>query len=76
VTTVEDVVVRVFGAEPGTVDGGSSPESVEGWDSMGHLNLVAALEHAFDVSLDISDVMEMVSVKRIREILLDHGVQA
>jgi acyl carrier protein len=43
---------------------------------MGHLNLVAALEHEFNVSIDISDVMEMVTVKRIREILLDYGVQA
>jgi acyl carrier protein len=75
-STVEEVVARVFGAEPGSIDGASSPETVEGWDSMGHLNLVAALEHDFDVSLDLSDVMEMVCVKRIREILLDYGVQA
>ena len=73
-STVEEVVSRVFGIEPGSIDESSSPESVEGWDSMGHLNLVAALEHDFNVSIDIGDVMEMVSVKRIREILLRYGV--
>ena len=73
-STVEEVVSRVFGIEPGSIDESSSPESVEGWDSMGHLNLVAALEHDFNVSIDIGDVMEMVSVKRIREILLQYGV--
>ena len=42
---------------------------------MGHLNLVAALEKHFNVSIDIGDVMEMVSVEKIREILLEYGVQ-
>lgn len=75
-TTVEEVVRQVFGAEPGTIDASSSPESVEGWDSMGHLNLISALETRFNVSIDIGDAMEMVSVQRIREILLDYGVQS
>jgi acyl carrier protein len=72
-TTVEAVVSRVFGVD---VDEDSSPETVEGWDSMGHLNLVAALEKSFDVSIDIGDAMEMVSVRRIKEILLDYGVRS
>ena len=76
VSTVEDVVARVFGAEPASLGATSSPESVEGWDSMGHLNLIAALEKDFSVSIDIGDVMEMVTVQRIREILLDYGVRA
>jgi acyl carrier protein len=75
VTTVGDVVARVFGVASDSIDASSSPESVEGWDSMGHLNLVAALEEAFGVSIDIGDAMEMVSVQRIREILSAYGVQ-
>jgi acyl carrier protein len=73
--TVEEVIVRVFAVDAGGLDATSSPESVEGWDSMGHLNLVAALEQEFGVSIDIADVMEMVSVKKIREILLRYGAQ-
>ena len=75
-STVEEVVSRVFGVEPGGIDESSTPESVEGWDSMGHLNLVAALEQDFNVSIDIGDVMEMVSVRKIREILLQYGVRS
>lgn len=71
-STVEAVVSRVFGVD---VDEGSSPETVEGWDSMGHLNLVAALEKSFNVSIDIGDAMEMVSVRKIKEILRDYGVR-
>lgn len=75
-STVEEVVSRVFGVEPGAIDDSSSPESVEGWDSMGHLNLVTALEQDFNVSIDIGDVMEMVTVKKIREILSQYGVRS
>jgi acyl carrier protein len=42
---------------------------------MGHLNLIAALEKRFNLSIDIGDAMEMVSVERIRTILLDYGVR-
>jgi acyl carrier protein len=75
VSAIEELVSQVFGAEPGSIDASSSPDSVEGWDSMGHLNLIAALEKRFNVSIDIGDAMEMVSVQRIREILVDYGVR-
>jgi acyl carrier protein len=75
VSRVEDVVAQVFGLEPRSIEATSSPDSVEGWDSMGHLNLIAALEKNFNISIDIGDAMEMVSVQRIREILLGYGVQ-
>jgi acyl carrier protein len=75
VSAIEELVSQVFGAEPGSIDASSSPESVEGWDSMGHLNLISALEKRFNVSIDIGDAMEMVSVQRIREILVDYGVR-
>ena len=73
--TVEEVVAGVFGVERGSVDERSCPETIEGWDSMGHLNLLAALEQNFNVSIDIGDVVEMVNVQKIREILLAYGVR-
>lgn len=74
--TLEEVVSSVFGVEPQSLDESSSPQSVEGWDSMGHVNLVTALEQHFNVSIDIDDVMEMGSVGKIREILVAYGVRA
>jgi acyl carrier protein len=74
-STLTDVVAQAFGVEPDSIEESSSPETVEGWDSMGHLNLIAALEKRFNISIDIGDAMEMVSVERIRTILLDYGVR-
>ena len=73
--TIEEVMSSVFGVERETIDESSSPQSVEGWDSMGHVNLITALEQAFNVSIDIDDVMEMGDVRKIRQILLGYGVK-
>jgi acyl carrier protein len=74
-SALTEVVAQAFGVEPDSIGESSSPETVEGWDSMGHLNLIAALEKRFNISIDIGDAMEMVSVERIRTILLDYGVR-
>ena len=74
--TLEEVVSGVFGVEPRSLNESSSPESVEGWDSMGHVNLVTALEQHFNVSIDIDDVMEMGDVQKIKKILLTYGVRS
>jgi acyl carrier protein len=76
VIAVEEVIAEVFGVEARSIDTSSSPETVAGWDSMGHLNLVVALEKRFEISIDLGDATEMVSVQRIREILREYGVQA
>ena len=74
-TTVEDVIADVFGVDRQAIDGAASPETIEGWDSMGHLNLVCALEERFHVSIDIADAMDMVSVAQIKQLLLEYGVR-
>ena len=73
--SIEEVLSRVFGLDRNNVNDSSSPETVEGWDSMGHLNLICALESDFNVSIDIGDAMEMVNVGRIRSILREYGVR-
>ena len=72
-TTVEDLVARVFGVERRDIDERSSPETVEGWDSMGHLNLVMELERSFKLSIAIADAIEMANVRKIKEILRGYG---
>ena len=37
------------------------PGNIEGWDSMGFLNLLVLLEEEFDVSFDFDDITEMSS---------------
>jgi acyl carrier protein len=52
----------------------SSPETVPSWDSLSHMNLVLALEDAFDVMFPEGDIAEMNDVRTILEKLKQLGV--
>lgn len=43
----------------------SSPETIENWDSLHHLNLVLGLEGAFDVQFSPEEIAKMQSVESI-----------
>ena len=44
------------------------------WDSVAHMQLVNAIELAFDIMLDTDDVIGMSSYQKAREIVGKHGV--
>lgn len=58
-----------------TVDNTCSQTTCEVWDSMGHLNLVAELEDAFDVSIEPEEIGTMKSYDDIVRILKVKGVE-
>jgi acyl carrier protein len=69
------MVAEVLGVTPDLLSEESSPESISNWDSLGHLNLVIALEEEFGVNLSADDVMAMRSMGVIRRILHQSGVE-
>jgi acyl carrier protein len=71
--TVEEVIAKVFKIDSRTLVDGSGRDSIEQWDSMGHLQLITELEQHFGVSVSIGDAMEMVSVGKVKEILRRYG---
>ncbi|MGL4228607.1 MAG: acyl carrier protein [Tannerellaceae bacterium] len=44
-------------------------QSVELWDSVGHMSLIAALEDAFDIMIDTDDIIDLSSYEKGKEIL-------
>lgn len=48
-------------------------DSVLGWDSANHLNLVTSLEELLDISFTTDEVIKMISVKSILEVLRGKG---
>ena len=52
-------------------------QDISAWDSVGHMSLVAAIEDAFDIMLDTTDIIDLNSYKKGKEILSkpDYGVE-
>jgi len=49
-------------------------QSVEGWDSVGHMGLIAALEESFDIMLDTDDIIDFSSYEKGKEILKKYDI--
>ncbi len=45
------------------------------WDSLKHMELIVTLEDEFDLELSPEDIINMMSVKAIREVLERKGIK-
>ena len=48
--------------------------SIENWDSIGHMNLISSLEESFKVSFETDDIVDFDSFKKGKEILKKYKV--
>ena len=61
------VFADVFGIEADALTDDDSPQTVEGWDSVAHLNLVLALEGEFAIQFEAEEIPALVSFRTICE---------
>ena len=69
-----EAFVQVFGAQAGDLNDNYGKETVEEWDSVHQLSLVAELEEVFDIMFDPEDIMELTSYANGKEILAKYDV--
>jgi acyl carrier protein len=62
-------IASAFGIPPEQVTDDCSSLTIPQWDSIGHLNLIAALEAHFNTSFTVDEILEMRSVAAIRTVL-------
>ena len=48
--------------------------SVEEWDSVGHMTLIGLLEDTFEIAMDMDDIIDFSSYNKGYEILEKYGV--
>ena len=59
------IMSDVFAVPVDQVTDESSPETIEAWDSMSHLNLVLSLEQEFAITFDLDEIPELINVPAI-----------
>lgn len=57
----------VFGSDVRIRSVDDGPDNIEGWDSVGHLNLILAVEAEFGVQFETSEIADLVTVGKIQE---------
>ena len=66
---VRSVAADVFAVDPKILDANSSPERVDVWDSVQHLNLVLALEARYSIQFEPEEMEQMKNLGAIAELL-------
>ena len=66
---VQNAFKEAFQVDPASIGLETKPGDVNGWDSMGHITLVSALESEFQLSFDVDELMAMENVREIVRII-------
>lgn len=69
----DQVFVEAFMVEPKDLSN-LKYQDIPAWDSVGHMALMAALEEAFGVEIDIDDIIEFSSYEKGKGILAKYNV--
>lgn len=73
-TRLSELVAEVLRLPPDAVTDGLTIAETENWDSLAHIELIAALESEFAVELSADDIVEMITYAKIRSVLGGKGV--
>jgi acyl carrier protein len=75
---VRGIAADVLKVSGSAITAETSPESIEAWDSLQHLNLILALEQEFDVQFEPEEIDQMNRIDRILVVVqgkIDHAAQ-
>jgi len=70
----EQVFMACFSLEKTALNGELVYNSVDGWDSIGHMAMIATLEATFDIMIETDDIVDFSSYNKGFEILEKYGV--
>ncbi len=68
---VRRIVADVFAVPIEQVAPNTSPDSIETWDSIQHLNLVLAVEQEFEVQFTPEEIEQLLSVELIADLIAE-----
>lgn len=53
---------------------GATPDDIENWDSISHMDIISRFSEEFDIDLDVEEITKMETIGAMKEVLKDHGV--
>ena len=66
---IRTIMSAVFALPIESINDESSPDSIESWDSLKHINLVVALEEEFEINFTDNEILEIINFKLIKKIV-------
>jgi acyl carrier protein len=70
----DQVFIDSFSITPDQLNDKLVYQSVQQWDSIGHMGMIAALEEAFDIMMETDDIIDFGSYEKGIEMLAKYNV--
>ena len=62
---IRNIMASVFKRDLSQIDEDASPDTIDTWDSLGHMKLIVALEEEFGVSFTDDEIPEMLNYQLV-----------
>lgn len=72
---IKEIMVQIFNVPEASIDSISSPDTIESWDSLKHMDLVTAIEEEFNIRFTYEEISEMLNFSLIIELLKERGIK-
>lgn len=70
----DNAFIETFSVDKAALEADLAYNSIAEWDSIGHMNLMGALEDAFDIAMETDDIVEFSCYSKGKEIVAKYGV--
>ena len=70
----DQVFIEIFSISESDLSEKLIYNSIPEWDSVGHMTLIAELEEAFDIMMEMDDIIDFSSYKKGFELIAKYGV--
>ncbi|XEO78819.1 hypothetical protein WKT22_03859 [Candidatus Lokiarchaeum ossiferum] len=69
------MLMEVFNISRDEIEDDATPDDIESWTSVSHMDLMARFEDTFGLELDVEEITEMDSIGAIKDALKNHGIE-
>jgi acyl carrier protein len=66
---LKELIARVMRVDIVLVTEECSTDTIAEWDSLGHMRLILALEEEFNLTLNESQIMQIISFVKVRDLV-------
>ena len=70
----DQAFIETFSIDESKLDDNLEYNTIQEWDSVGHMSLIAELEEVFDIMMEMDDIIDFSSYKKGFELIAKYGV--
>jgi acyl carrier protein len=70
-----EIVSTVFSIAPESIKDELTPDEIDKWDSVTHMELLSNFEKVFGVTFDMEEISEMQSIGVVKKLLAKKGLK-